>query len=84
MCTWHSETERKEGGKGRGKEGVKQGRKEERKQGRKGGRKEGHFFGKPSRNIKLPKSDEISLVSCFSALIVNARNLAVEEYLLIS
>ena len=44
MCTWHSETGRREGGKGRGKEGEKQGRKEERKQGRKGGRKEGHFF----------------------------------------
>lgn len=69
------------------KEGMKEGGGEVAKQGRKWGKKQGFFFfflSKPSRKIKLPKSSEISLASCFSAPIVNARNLAVEEYLLIS
>ena len=62
-------------------EGRREGRKEKKK-GKKG--RKGiffSFFSKSSRKITLPKSDEISLVS---VPVVNARNLAVEEYLLIS
>ena len=62
-------------------EGRREGRKEKKK-GKKG--RKGIFFlffSKSSRKITLPKSDEISLVS---VPVVNARNLAVEEYLLIS
>ena len=62
------------------KEGGREGKKKRKeKKGRKG--IFFLFFSKSSRKITLPKSDEISLVS---VPVVNARNLAVEEYLLIS
>lgn len=70
-----------EGGKRReGREGRREGR-EKRKKGRKKEKEKIFLKNKPSRKITLPKSDEISLVS---VPVVNARNLAVEEYLLIS
>ena len=73
---------RREGRGKKGRKGKKKGRKKKklRKLGEK--KKERNFLkNKSSRKIMLPKSDEISLVSI---PVVNARNMAVEEYLLIS